>query len=209
MKQDAITDITVVVSSFVSEYEVCVRKSTASILELADCVFRAKTQLSEKAYEEFCEKIKVDKKSSYLKKLNCIAQSASRFKLVETQLPANYTTLYALTKVSDSNFDKMCNENVINPMMTAKQLNAYLDKDIVAKPAVYEVMFKLDSKTDLKDILECMNVFDAVASKFKIELKKSPDLISALEQESNKKAVIDTAVCAAVNDSEFKEAVAA
>ncbi len=209
MNQIVKTDVQKVVVSFVSEYEICVRKTTASILELADCVYRAKEQLTDECYEEFCKNINVKKNSSYLKKLNCIAQKAARFKFVENQLPANYTTLYALTKVSDDNFTKMCDDEVINPMMTAKQLSSYLDKKNAQKSAVYEVIFRFDSNKQSDEILDCMTAFEAVASKFEIELTKTPDLIATLEQEETTRTLIETAVINAVNDSSINEAVAA
>jgi hypothetical protein len=183
MNQIEKNDVQNDVVSFVSAYEICIRKTTASILELAECVYRAKELLTAECYEEFCKQINVEKNSSYLKKLNCIAQKAARFKMIENQLPANYTTLYALTKVSDDNFNKMCENNVINPLMTAKQLSSYLDKKTVQKSAVYEVIFRFDSNKQSDDILDCMTAFEQVASEFKIELKKSPDLIATLEQE--------------------------
>lgn len=209
MNQKVKTEVNKDVVSFVSDYEVCARKTTASILELADCVYRAKNQLSTECYDEFCKRIKVDKNSSYLKKLNCIAQKAARFKIVENQLPANYTTIYALTKVSDDKFIEMCDDKVINPLMTAKQLNSYLDKKVVKKSAVYEVMIRFDSDKKSDEIVKYMTAFEEVASKLKVQLKKSPDLIATLDREAASKTLIESVVTNAVNDSEFNEVIAA
>jgi hypothetical protein len=65
----------------------------------------------------------------------------------------------------------------------ANKLSSYLDKKTVQKSAVYEVIFRFDSNKQSDDILDCMTAFEQVASEFKIELKKSPDLIATLEQE--------------------------
>ena len=83
------------VSELANEYSVCITKTASSILELANVVYRAKEDLSKDEYELFRIQINADEsKDSYLKKLCCIAQKASRLDSIKEKLPAAYTTLY-------------------------------------------------------------------------------------------------------------------
>ena len=168
------------ISSYVEEYSVCLRKSATAVLTLADCVYRAKNQLTKEEYSEFCKRIQVAENSSFLKKLNCIAQKATRFKAIEQLLPPNYTSLYSLTQVSDDNFSKMMSEQVISPQMTAKQISAYLESATKTKANVYEVHANLNTANALQLQLIVAKL-ENVLAEFKIELKKSPDLCELLK----------------------------
>ena len=66
------------INRYVNEYALSLKKTATAILTVADCVYRAKQELSEVDYDEFCKRVNVVKNSSYLKKLHCIAQKAAR-----------------------------------------------------------------------------------------------------------------------------------
>ena len=122
------------VTQFVEQYKMCVKKTAQSILELADVVHSASKNLSKENYEEFRYQIGADKsKDSYLKKLQCIALQSSRFNAISDKLPPNYTTLYALSQLSDKAFQQIYSDDVISPQMTAKTLVHHKRMKTVAK----------------------------------------------------------------------------
>lgn len=139
------------VSTLVDEYRYCVSKTASSILELANVVFRAKEDLTDQDYDHFRVLIKADKsKDSYLKKLYCIAQKSSRLNSIKDKLPAAYTTLYELTKLTDDEFNLVCDADVIRPNLTAKELCKFKPKTV--KPAVISpntITFTIKSSSTL------------------------------------------------------------
>lgn len=119
------------VSALASQYTMCVAKTASSILELANVVYRAKEDLCKEEYQEFRRQINADKsKDSYLKKLHCIAQKFSRLDARKELLPAAYTTLYALSKLSDAEFQRVCDANAIQPNLTVSDLSKFKVKKI-------------------------------------------------------------------------------
>jgi len=117
------------VSELANEYSVCITKTASSIIELANVVYRAKENLSKEEYELFRIQINADEsKDSYLKKLCCIAQKASRLDSIKEKLPAAYTTLYALTKLTDDEFNQAISEDEISPNLIASDLSKFKTK---------------------------------------------------------------------------------
>lgn len=182
----------ITIDSYVISYRASIKKSAFSILELANIVYEAKNNLSEKDYDEFCSQIAVDKKSSYLKKLNCIAIKASRFTAYVEFLPPNYTTIYALTQLDDDTFKRVVAANVLSPAMTASDLSAYLE--VKQKQSVSTKRFTIDFSKISADVYEeAYREFVAFCKKFNIELK---DSVSA----NNANAVVSTNTAEAAND---------
>lgn len=63
------------INRYVNEYALSLKKTATGILSIADCVYRAKQELSADYYDEFCKRVKVAKDSSYLKKLHCTTEN--------------------------------------------------------------------------------------------------------------------------------------
>ncbi len=117
------------ISMLASEYSSCIAKTAESILDLANVVYRAKEDLTKDEYLKFRDAIKADKsKDSYLKKLHCIAKKSSRFKSVKHALPAAYTTIYELSRLSDTEFELARDSNCIKPELTAADLTEFKSK---------------------------------------------------------------------------------
>lgn len=158
------------IDTYVVSYRATLKKSATSILELASVVYEAKVNLSEADYDEFCKQISVDKKSSYLKKLNCIAQKASRFTDYVELLPPNYTTIYTLSKLDEDTFKRVVAANVLSPQMTADDLSEYVE--VKQKRTVQIKRFTIDLSKIADDVYEeAYQEILAVCKKFNIELK--------------------------------------
>jgi len=159
------------IEEYASQYRLCIKKTAASILELACVVGEAKKDLS---YEEFIKfRLSIGappSKDSYIKKLLKIGNSSSRLSSVSDSLPPNYTTLYELAKMPSDSFQKVRNDGVLSPDMTAKTLSPYLDKtessNALANEAV--LVFKNVAPTQRIDALKNLQ---ELCNKFKIELK--------------------------------------
>ena len=159
------------IEEYASQYRLCIKKTAASILELACVVGEAKVDLSSDEFRKFKLSIGAPpSKDSYIKKLLKIANSSSRLSSVSDSLPPNYTTLYELAKMPSDSFQKVRNDGVLSPDMTAKTLSPYLDKtessNALANEAV--LVFKNVATTQRIDALKNLQ---ELCNKFKIELK--------------------------------------
>jgi len=159
------------IEEYASQYRLCIKKTAASILELACVVGEAKKDLSCEEFRKFRLSIGApSSKDSYIKKLLKIANSSARLSLVSDSLPPNYTTLYELAKMPSDSFQKVRNDGVLSPDMTAKTLSPYLDKTESSNASANEavLVFKNVAPTQRIDALKNLQ---ELCNKFKIELK--------------------------------------
>ncbi len=189
------------VSNLINEYCTCLSKTANSIIELANIVYRAKEDLSKQEYELFRRSIKADDaKDSYLKKLHCIAQKSSRLESIKEKLPAAYTTLYALAKLTDAEFQHLLAVDAIKPNLTANELSKLKIKKSKHTPAfkfTEKFSIKSSAKSDLYNFLiELQNLCIKFNVELNSRLKKSnfvnaekDDLIDSKIQEVNYKSI--------------------
>ena len=156
---------------YASQYRLCIKKTAASILELAGVVGEAKKDLSCDEFRKFRLSIGAPaSKDSYIKKLLKIANAYARLSLVSDNLPPNYTTIYELAKMPSDSFQKIHNDGVLSPDMTAKTLSPYLEKTESSNANANEavLLFKNVAPTQRIDALKNLQ---ELCHKFKIELK--------------------------------------
>ena len=167
-------EVNVVVSqekvlTFVERYRLSVKKTAESILELANVVYSAKTELSKDEFIQFRVEIDADaSKDSYIKKLCVIASNASRFEPIKDKLPASYTTLYALANIDQSKFDEVLEKNIISPRMTAIRLAKCVTmSNVIAKSKLNRSALKQCIRFNL----DLENIEDSIALKVIEEVK--------------------------------------
>lgn len=142
------------VSALANQYTMCVAKTASSILELAYVAYRASEDLCDEEYEEFRRQINADKsKDSYLRKLHCIAKKSARLDAKKELLPAAYTTLYALSQLTDAEFQRVCDANAIQPNLTVSDLSKFKVKKINS-PRSNSSSVSLTLKTTAKNQLD-------------------------------------------------------
>ncbi len=164
------------VSSLVNEYSLCITKTAASILELASVVHRANSELSKQEYALFLREIKADKsKVSFLIKLNCIAKKASRFVAIQEKLPAAYTTLYDLSKLTDEEFERAQSEDLITPNLTAAKLSKFKFKAPKVSTITSDKV-TLTLKSSSASFHKVLQKIQTLCAANDIELKSSFDL---------------------------------
>jgi len=191
------------VEKFASQYRLCIQKTAAAILELANVVGDAKRDLSKELFIEFREAIGASaSKDSYIKKLLCIANASARLNSLSDKLPPSYTTLYTLSKMPDDAFTQVCKDDLISPRMTALSLSPYTDKKSTS--TAIDVLLSFKNVSD-SDKLIAYNQIQAICSKFNIELKskvaspfsskikKLSDLNAVAIEDATPKAELETA----------------
>lgn len=158
------------VEKFVSQYRLCIQKTASAILELANVVFTAKNELSNKQFKEFRQEIGADSsKDSYIKKLCVIAENQTRFTSIQDKLPASYTTLYNLAKIDTESFAKVIDAQIISPQMTAVRLSQCLNMSTVSAKSK---ITSTPRKQCVRFALDLQNIDDSVALKVIAEVNE-------------------------------------
>ena len=158
------------VERFVSQYRTSIQKTASAILELANVVNTAKNELSKYKFLQFRKEIGAGDptKNSYINKLCMIAKNKERFMQIQEQLPASYTTLYALAKLKSDQFSKVVKEGIISSQMTALSLAQCLKTNSVVVKAK---MTSKPRKQCVRFNLDLENIDDRVALKVVSEIK--------------------------------------
>jgi hypothetical protein len=169
----SMTVVNAQVEKFASQYRLCVQKTADAVLELATVVRDAKRELSKELFAEFRNEIGANSsKDSYIKKLLCIADASPRLNAMREKLPPSYTTLYALSKMTDDVFTQVCADEVISPSMTALALSPYLD--VKSKTTNLDVMLSFKSVLESDKFIAYKKIQE-ICNKFNIELKSKVD----------------------------------
>jgi hypothetical protein len=159
------------IEDYVCKYRLCVKKTAANILELADVVNSACRDLSKSDFNLFRNAIGADKsKDSYIKKLKVIGGKIARLNEISDKLPPNYTTLYALSQLDDDTFTQVLHDDLITPAMTAFTLASYAYKKSMKNIPRIILSFKNLSVTDQSI---AFTEIQSVCNKFNIDFKSN------------------------------------
>lgn len=173
---ESITTIVLTVSSpkiedYVDKYRLCVKKTAANILDLADVVNSACRDLSKLDFNLFRNAIGADKsKDSYIKKLKVIGGKMARFNEIRDKLPPNYTTLYALSQLDDDTFTQVLHDDLITPAMTAFTFASYAYRRSAKNIPRIILSFKNLSVTEQSI---AFTEIQSVCNKFNIDVKSN------------------------------------
>ena len=111
----------------VQRYKHFARASAENIVELAKTLATAKSALSPEEHKMFCHDVGLNPKSSTYRKLTVIGDKAARFEPHLARMPAAWTTVYKLAKLSDEKFDDVAKNDRFSPFMTAKSITAIVE----------------------------------------------------------------------------------
>jgi hypothetical protein len=92
---------------FVSLYRTCEAKTALATLEMCRAVYEASKILSEAEFEAFCKEIGYKDTSSTIRKFLAIGKVSPRLVAFADRLPASWTSIYMLTQIPASMFERM------------------------------------------------------------------------------------------------------
>jgi hypothetical protein len=154
-------EITVLVEKFNS----FARKTAEGVLEMAKVVYEAK-KLKESEFHKFCEIVGMSGSSSTVLKLIKIGEKYEFLIGHAEKLPANWTTVYELSKLTEEKIEELIDRGVLNTSLIASDLNDALGKNTKVKPKVQIVGKPIPNGS-----------FDGLG--FRVQLNKSPDADTA------------------------------
>lgn len=116
------TNETKTIMSCVTEFNGYARKTVDGTLEMSRVVRDARNLDGKKGFEEFCEQIGFEKRSSTIKKLQCIGKKYEFLNEIKDSLPSNWTTLYQISRIENDQISDLIQTKVIHPNMTGKEI---------------------------------------------------------------------------------------
>lgn len=137
------------IDKYTERYRSFSKKSASSTLEIAKIIEQAKEDLVDRDFQKFCEIVKIDISDSTLRKMNIIARNAARFESCLERMPASWTTIYKLASIDAAKFEKLVDDDIINPLMTARELATHIDKKGPrGTKIVYDIKISTEELTD-------------------------------------------------------------
>ena len=153
------------ISVLVEKFNSFARKTAEGVLDMAKVVCEAK-KLKDSEFHKFCEIVGMSGSSSTVLKLIKIGEKYEFLIGHAEKLPANWTTVYELSKLTEEKIEELIDRGVLNTSLIAADLNEALGK--VQKPR---------SKIQIVGKPIPNGSFDGLG--FRVQLNKSPDADTA------------------------------
>ena len=169
------------VDEYVDRYNALLCKSADAFIGLGETLVEARDNLRKDGFKLFLEKTGLNNSKSTYSKLLKIGESAPRLRPYVNNLPQNWTTLYALSKLEPDQFEKVVPQ--LNAYSTAKDVAFLAEVQIEKKEnvtpdlAIYLADLDLDTK---------QKVFAAIKdleSQYKFGLKVRAEVANELSSE--------------------------
>jgi hypothetical protein len=129
------SNLTDTAREYVSQFNTFLNKSAEAVLEMGRIVFEAKDKLDKNEFPVFCAAIRLNAEGSAISKLKTIGGRYSTLSQYKDVLPNAWTTLYYLAKLSEEDFNRGLQQQLIHQTMTANELKAINPKIIPSKRA--------------------------------------------------------------------------
>ncbi len=112
--------------SLTKQYHAAAKKSCGAYIEMAETLVRAEEELTKPNCALFRQDIGLEPKSSKRRMMRAIGKSSARFKLYLSLLPANWTTLWQLTKRTPEELERLKASGALHPHATWAELEKAL-----------------------------------------------------------------------------------
>jgi hypothetical protein len=139
------------VEIYVSNYRSYFNKSVEGVLGMSKAVWDA-NQLTQEDKDEFCKQTGLIEKYSTYKKLLKIGTKYKLYFDNQNNLPANWTTLYTLTSLTNEAIESLIDKGSINSNMTGSEAKALLPESN-KKPKTEEKNNEVIDPKENEDIL--------------------------------------------------------
>ena len=143
----------------VEKFNKFARKTAEGVLEMAKVVCEAK-KLKDSEFHKFCEIVGMSGSSSTVQKLIKIGEKYEYFIGCAEKLPANWTTVYELSKLTEEKIEELIDRGVVCTSLIASDLNVALGKPVKEKGKKANPVIPNGN-------------FDGLG--FRVQLNKSPD----------------------------------
>jgi hypothetical protein len=120
------------ITVLVEKFNTFARKTAEGVLEMSKVICEAK-KLKDSEFYKFCELVGMSGSSSTVQKLIKIGEKYEYFIGNAEKLPANWTTLYELSKLTSEKIEELIDRGVVCTSLIASDLNVALGKPVKKK----------------------------------------------------------------------------
>jgi hypothetical protein len=167
---------------YVYLFKANMRRTALATLDMCRVVYEAGKVLDDSQFDEFCNQIHYKSDSSTIRKFSTIGKVYARFVQYAEQLPAAWTSIYALTQIPAEDFERCIRDGYALNKLTGGEIDALVKRTREINNSVSP--FKLDKKSfqfavatvfftkhvDDTDFRLLQKAFDEVASRLPVKL---------------------------------------
>jgi len=167
---------------YVYLFKANMRRTALATLDMCRVVYEAEKVLDDSQFDEFCSQIHYSSDSSTIRKFSTIGKVYARFVQYAEQLPAAWTSIYALTQIPAEDFERCIKDGYALNKLTGGEIDALVKRTREINNSVSP--FKLDKKSfqfavatvfftknvDDTDFRLLQKAFDEVASRLPVKL---------------------------------------
>lgn len=166
------------VESYVKKYKSFLKQSGKSFVEQAKTIFEVEAELGQRYVESFYHQVGLDPHGTTVRKFKIIGKHSTRFEPHLDKIPNNWTTLYDLAKLSIDNFNKIVDEGLLTPFVTAKDIRASVRGKPDDRPKSRRAAVDLSAATDPRSLYSKLR---SLADEFGVKLVIDPSLQRELD----------------------------
>lgn len=169
-------------NEYVYMFKANMRRTALATLEMCRVVYEAEKSLTDAEFHEFCKQINYKSDSSSIRKFSTIGKVYPRFIQYAEQLPAAWTSIYALTQIAADDFELCIKGGYALNKLTGGEIGELVKKTRDINNSVSP--FKMDKKTlhfavatvyftkkvDDTDFRLLQKAFDEIASRLPVKL---------------------------------------
>jgi len=163
------------VDTLVKQYKALAKASSENILELAKTIHTVEKELNERYKLEFYSQVGLDAKGSTVRKLKVIGEKSPRFIPYLEKLPNTWTTIYALAKMGDHDFQKVVDAGVMSPFATMKDIEAVVAKPCSKEPTHFRISVDVSKVAETAKQREFVRRLKQLVDEFHLDLSTSSD----------------------------------
>jgi hypothetical protein len=167
---------------YVYMFKANMRRTALATLDMCRVVYEAEKSLTDAEFHEFCKQINYKSDSSTIRKFSTIGKVYPRFIQYAEQLPAAWTSIYALTQIAADDFELCIKGGYALNKLTGGEIGELVKKTRDINNSVSP--FKMDKKTlhfavatvyftkkvDDTDFRLLQKAFDEIASRLPVKL---------------------------------------
>jgi hypothetical protein len=180
------SNVSASVAKYVDRYNAQLCKSADAIISLGETLVEAKEKLNKEEFKTFLEQTALNKNKSTYSKLIKIGENAPRLRPYVNNLPQNWTTIYALSKLEADQFEKVVPN--LSAYSTAKDI-AYLTEAKLEQKEHFSADLTISLiNLDLDTKQKIVTAIEDLKTQHKFKLKISSQLDAELNPEPAKVA---------------------
>jgi hypothetical protein len=183
------------VTQFATEFKGYAQKTAEGVLRMSEVVFRAR-QMPKQDFQAFCTEIGLKPNSSTIRKFLAIGEKCAFLMKHKDVLPANWTTLYQVSRLATDVIEAKIKDGSIHPLVAGKHFCATPRKmstkikqaaavpNGTAEKIGFSVSFDLVLGNSQRALLE--SLISDLETKLKGQVRKSARLEQFLKATSTK-----------------------